>query len=45
MTMVEGETDLKKKKLLSSRQLALWSTVNIRNMNVILSMRLVPINI
>jgi hypothetical protein len=44
-TMVEDETDLKGKRLLSPRQLALWLTVNVRDMNVILS-RLcrVPIN-
>jgi hypothetical protein len=27
LTMVKGETDLKGKRLLSPRQLALWSTV------------------
>jgi hypothetical protein len=35
--MVKGETDLKEKRLLIPRQLALWSTVNVRYMNVILS--------
>jgi hypothetical protein len=44
-TMVKDETDLKEKRLLSPRQLALWSTVNIRDMNVILPrLRHVPIN-
>ena len=43
--MVKDETDLKEKRLLSPRQLALWSTVNVRDMNVILfRLRLVPIN-
>jgi hypothetical protein len=42
---VKGETDLKEKTLLSPRQLALWSTVNVRDMNVILHrLRPVPIN-
>jgi hypothetical protein len=42
---VEDEIDLKGKRLLSPRQLVLWLTVNVRNMNVILSrLRLVPIN-
>jgi hypothetical protein len=42
---MKGETDLKEKRLLSPRQLALWSTVNIRDMNVILPrLRHVPIN-
>jgi hypothetical protein len=45
MTMVKGETDLKKKRLLSPRQLVLWSTVNNKDMNVILSrLRLMTIN-
>ena len=44
-TMVKDETDIKEKRLLSPRQLALWSTVNVRDMNVILSrLRSVPIN-
>jgi hypothetical protein len=44
-TVVENETDLKGKRLLSSRQLAFWLTVNVRGMNVILSrLRPVPIN-
>jgi hypothetical protein len=44
-TVVEDETDLKGKILLSPRQLAFWLTVNVRNMNVILSrLRPVPIN-
>jgi hypothetical protein len=42
MTMVKDETDLKEKRLLSARQLALWSIVNVRDMNVILS-RLRPV--
>jgi hypothetical protein len=42
---VKDETDLKEKRLLSPRRLALWSTVNVRDMNVILSrLRPVPIN-
>jgi hypothetical protein len=41
---VKDETDLKEKRLLSPRQLALWSTVNVRDMNVILS-RLRPMHI
>jgi hypothetical protein len=45
MTMVKDETDLKEKRLLSPRQLALWSTVNVKDMNVIVSrLRPVPIN-
>jgi hypothetical protein len=45
MTMVKDETDLKEKRLLSPRHLALWSTVNVRDMNVIVSrLRPVPIN-
>ena len=44
-TMVEDETDLKGKRLLSPRQLALWLIVNVRDMNVILSrLRPMPIN-
>ncbi len=44
-TVMENETDLKGKRLLSPRQLALWSTVNAKDMNVILSgLRPVPIN-
>jgi hypothetical protein len=43
--MVKDETDLKEKRLLSPRQFALWSTVNVGDMNVILSrLRPVPIN-
>ena len=34
MTMVKGKTDLKEKRLLSPRQLSLWSTVIVRDMNV-----------
>jgi hypothetical protein len=44
MTMLKDETDLKEKRLLSPRQLALWSTVNVRDMNVIVS-RLCPVPI
>jgi hypothetical protein len=46
LTMVNDEIDLKEKRLLSPQQLALWSTVNVRDMNVILS-RLcsMPINV
>jgi hypothetical protein len=45
MTMVKDEIDLKEKRLLSPRQLALWSIVNVRDMNVILSrLRPMPIN-
>jgi hypothetical protein len=37
--------NLKGKRLLSLRQLALWSTVNVKDMNVISSrLRPVPIN-
>jgi hypothetical protein len=36
MTMVKGETELKEKRLLNPQQLALWSTVKVRDMNVIL---------
>jgi hypothetical protein len=44
-TMVENETDLKGKRLLSPRQLTFWIIVNVRDMNVILPrLRLVPIN-
>jgi hypothetical protein len=44
-TVVENETDLKGKRLLSPRQLALWSTINVKDMNVILSrLHHVPIN-
>jgi hypothetical protein len=43
--VVEDETDLKGKRLLSPRQLAFWITVNFRDMNVILPrVRPVPIN-
>ncbi len=42
---VENETDLKEKRLFNPRQLALWSTLNVRDMNVILyALRPVPIN-
>jgi hypothetical protein len=44
MTMIKGETDLKDNRLFSLRQLALWSTVNVRDMNVIL-FRLCPVPI
>jgi hypothetical protein len=37
MTMVKDGTDLKEKRLLSPRQLALWLIENTRDMNVILS--------
>jgi hypothetical protein len=44
-TVVENETDLKDKRLLSPRQLTSWLTVNVRDMNVILlRMHPVPIN-
>ena len=44
-TVVEDETDLKGKRLLSPRQLAFWLIVNIRDMHVILPrLRYVPIN-
>ena len=44
-TVVEDETDLKGKRLLSPRQLTFWLIVNIRDMNVILlRLRPVPIN-
>jgi hypothetical protein len=43
--MVKNGTDLKKKRLLSPRQLALWLIENVRDTNVILSkLHLVPIN-
>jgi hypothetical protein len=42
---VKDETDLKEKRLLSPRQFTLWSIVNVRDMNLILSrLRPVPIN-
>jgi hypothetical protein len=45
LTMVKGETDLKGKRVLRPRQLALWSTVNVKDMNVISSrLRPMPIN-
>jgi hypothetical protein len=44
MRMVKDETDLQEKRLLSPRQLALWSTVNVRDMNIIVS-RLCPVPI
>jgi hypothetical protein len=34
-TVVEDETDLKGKRLLSPRQLAFWLTVKVRDMDVI----------
>jgi hypothetical protein len=44
-TVVENETDLKGKRLLSPRQLTFWLTVNVMDMNVILPrLRPVPIN-
>jgi hypothetical protein len=44
-TVVENETDLKEKRLLSSRQLTFWIVVNFRDMNVIFPrLRPVPIN-
>jgi hypothetical protein len=44
-TVVEDETDLKGKRLLSPRQLAFWLTVNVMDMNVILvRLHPVPIN-
>jgi hypothetical protein len=44
-TVMEDETDLKGKRLLSPRQLAFWLTINVRDMNVILlRLRHVPIN-
>jgi hypothetical protein len=44
-TMVEDETDLKGKRLLSPRQFTFWLTINIRYINVILPrLRPVPIN-
>jgi hypothetical protein len=43
--VVEDETDLKGKRLLSPRQFAFWLTVNVRDMNVIFPrLHLVPIN-
>jgi hypothetical protein len=43
--VVEDETDLKGKRLLSPRQLAFWLIVNVRDMNVILfGLRPMPIN-
>jgi hypothetical protein len=36
-TVVVDETDLKVKRLLSPRQLAFWLTINVKDMNVILS--------
>jgi hypothetical protein len=42
---VKEGTDLKEKRLLSPRQLTLWSLVNVRDMNLILSrLRPMPIN-
>jgi hypothetical protein len=43
-TVVENETDLKGKRLLSHRQLTFWLTVNVTDMNVILP-RLCPVPI
>jgi hypothetical protein len=44
-TVMENETDLRRKRLLSPRQLTFWLTVNARDMNVILPrLRPVPIN-
>jgi hypothetical protein len=43
--VVENETDLKGKRLLSPRQLTFWLTINVRDMNVILPrLRPAPIN-
>jgi hypothetical protein len=43
--MVENKTDLKRKRLLSPRQLTFWLIVNVRDINVILPrLRPVPIN-
>jgi hypothetical protein len=44
MAMIKGETDLKEKILFSPRRFALWSTVNVKDMNVIL-FRLCPVPI
>jgi hypothetical protein len=44
-SVVENETNLKEKRLLSSRQLTFWLTINVRDMNVILHrLRPAPIN-
>jgi hypothetical protein len=43
-TVVENETDVKGKRLLSPRQLTFWLTTNVRDMNVILP-RLRPVSI
>jgi hypothetical protein len=44
-TVMENETDLKGKRLLSPWQLTFWLTVNVRDINVILPrLRPVPIN-
>jgi hypothetical protein len=44
-TVIENETDLKGKRLLSPRQLTFWLTVNVKDMNVILPrVRLMSIN-
>jgi hypothetical protein len=44
-TVMENETDLKEKRLLSPRQLTFWIVKNVREMNVILPrLRPVPIN-
>jgi hypothetical protein len=43
-TVVEVETGLKGKRLLSPRQLAFWLIVNVKDMNVILP-RLRPVSI
>jgi hypothetical protein len=43
--VMENETDLKGKRLLSPRQLTFWLIVNVRDMSVILPrLRPVPIN-
>jgi hypothetical protein len=45
MTMVKNGTDLKEKRLLSPRHLALWLIENVRDMNAILpGLRPMPIN-
>jgi hypothetical protein len=42
---MKNETDLKEKRLFSPRQLTLWSSVDVRDINVILSrLRNMPIN-
>jgi hypothetical protein len=43
-TVMENETDLKGKRLLSPSQIIFWLTINVRDMNVILP-RLRPVSI